>query len=363
MEEQNKTASESQEQMTNVQKIMNALKKHKKEFVKSLSVAFIVSSLYAIGLPNYYTAEVTLVPETGGEVSSLASIASSFGISLGGSGKGSDAITPTLYPDFMRSIAFTTSLFDIKVQKDSDNRVMTYYEYLAYEQKSPWWGKAIKSVMGLFSSKKEERKGPGKVNPFRLTPDQNSMVATIHGKIKCDVGRRTDVIAIKVTDQDPLVVATVADSVRERLQKALTEYRTKKARHDLKYVETLYKEAKVKYERSCELYAEFTDANQGLMLETARLRQTKLENDMQLYYNNYNAISSQLLAAKAKVQEDTPAFSTLQDATVPLGNAGPMRKRIVLIFLLFVFLAHSAWILYKENQLKLLLGLERKKNK
>jgi hypothetical protein len=163
------------------------------------------------------------------------------------------------------------------------------------------------------------------------------------------------------TDLPPLVVATIADSVKERLQGALTEYRTKKARHDLKYIESLYKEAKEKYEKSCVLYADFTDSNQGIMLESVRLKQTKLENDMQLYYNNYNAISTQLLAAKAKVQEKTPAFTTLQDATVPLGNAGPMRKRIVLLFLLFVFLCHSAWILYRENELKLLLGLEKKK--
>ena len=361
MEEQKIIAPESKEQMTNAQKIWSALKKHRKDYLKSLLVAFIVASLYAIGIPNYYSTEVTLVPETGSEMSSIASLASSFGINIGGGGRGGDAITPTLYPDFMRSIAFTTSLFDIKVQKDSDDRVMTYYEYLAYEQKAPWWGKVTKAIMDLFSSKETKRKGAGKVNPFRLTPDQNSMVETIHSKIKCDIGRRSDVISIKVTDQDPLVVAIVADSVKVRLQEALTEYRTKKARHDLDYIETLYKEAKEKYEKSSAIYADFMDSNQGLLLETARLRQTKLENEMQLYYNNYNAISSQLLAAKAKVQEETPAFTTLQDATVPLGNAGPMRKRIVLLFLLFVFLSHSAWILYKEDQLKLLLGLNKRK--
>lgn len=361
MEEQKKIASDSQEQMTNAQRILGALKKHRKEFMKSLPIAFVLSCLYVVGLPDYYTAQVTLVPESGGEMSSIASLASSFGISLGGGGKGEDAITPTLYPDFMSSVAFTTSLFDIKVQKDSDNRVMTYYEYLEYEQKSPWWSKAIESVTSIFVSKKQERKKMGKVNPFRLTPEQNSMVNTINSKIKCDAGKRSDLIVIKVTDQDPLVVATIADSVKERLQGALTEYRTKKARHDLKYIESLYKEAKEKYEKSCVLYADFTDSNQGIMLESVRLKQTKLENDMQLYYNNYNAISTQLLAAKAKVQEKTPAFTTLQDATVPLGNAGPMRKRIVLLFLLFVFLCHSAWILYRENELKLLLGLEKKK--
>lgn len=355
MEEQKTIVPESQEQKTNAQKIWGALVKHKKEYLKSLPIAFVIACLYALGLPNYYQAKVVVVPESGGgEMGSLASIASSMGFSLGGS-KGEDAITPTLYPDFMSSVAFTTSLFDIKVQMDSDSRVMTYYEYLSYEQKSPWWDKAISTVTGIFKSKKKnERKSMGKVNPFRLTPDQNSMVLTIQDKVKWDVGKRNDMLTIKVNDQDPLVAATVADSVRERLQDALTEYRTRKARYDLKYIEDLYKEAKEKYDKSCALYAEFSDANQGIMLETVRLRQTKLENDMQLYYNNFTALSSQLLAAKAKVQEKTPAFATLYNATVPLGNAGPMRKRIVLMWLLLVFLCHSAWILHKEDQLKLL---------
>lgn len=363
MEEQKNIAPESQEQMTNAQKIWNALKKHRKEYLKSLPVAFVLSCLYVLGLPDYYTAQVVVVPESGGsEMGSLASLASSFGFSLGGGSRGEDAITPTLYPDFMSSVAFTTTLFDIKVHKDSDNRVMTYYDYLANEQTSPWWDKAIGVVIEMFNpQKKDECKEMGKVDPFRLTPAQNSMVLKIQSKVKWDVGRRIEALTIKVTDQDPLVAATVADSVKERLQDALTEYRTKKARHDLAYIESLYKEAKVKYERASEVYADFLDSNRDIMLETVRLRQTKLENELQLHYSNYTALSAQLLSAKAKVQEKTPAFTTLANATVPLGNAGPFRKRIVMMFLLFVFLCHSAWILYREDQLKLLLMIEKKK--
>ena len=362
MEEQLKNASESQEQMTNARKIWNALYKHRKEYLKSLPVAFVLACLYALGLPDYYSAKVTVVPESGGsETGSLASLASSFGISIGGGNKSGDAITPSMYPDFMHSTAFTSSLFSIKVKKDSDNREMTYYEYLSYEQKSPWWDKAIKGIAGLFSSKKEERKGIGKLDPFRLTPDQYSMVQTIHSKIKWDIGRRIEALTIKVEDQDPLVAATVADSVREHLQEALIDYRTKKARHDLAYIESLYKDSRVKYERISEVYADFLDANRDVTLETVRLRQTKLENELQLHYSNYTALSAQLLAAKAKVQEKTPVFTTLENATVPLGNEGPFRKRIVMLFVLFVFLCHSAWILHKEDQLKLLLRVEKKK--
>ena len=370
MNEENKYIEEQEEESSiDFGKIFRDLLKHKKLYYKVLPITFVIAAFIALSIPNYYQCEVKLSPELSSRrsTSSLSSLASSFGINISGAmGNATEALFPTLYPDLMNSVDFKTSLFPVLVtiegNKDAgeSDRTMTYYEYLENEQKSPWWDKAIKSVLGIFSSPKEERKGMGKVDPFRLTPDQYSMVKTIHGKIKWDIGRRIEALTIKVEDQDPLVAATVADSVRERLQEALTEYRTKKARHDLAYIETLYKDAKMKYEKISEVYADFLDANRDVTLETVRLRQTKLENELQLHYSNYNALSAQLLAAKAKVQEKTPVFTTLENATVPLGNAGPFRKRIVMLFVLLVFLCHSAWILHKEDQLKLLLKVEKR---
>ena len=263
----------------------------------------------------------------------------------------------------MRSVDFRTSMFNVKVKMENDDRVMTYYDYLDNEQKSPWWTTGLKAFFGLFKSNDANQKAEQKdtVNNFRLTPAQQSIANAVAGSIECKIDKKTDVISIVVTDQDPLVAATIADSVKERLQYFLTEYRTKKARHDLAYIETLYKDARKNYDRACEIYADFMDANQDLVLESVRLKQTKLENEMQLQYNNYNAIGAQLLAAKAKVQEETPAFTTLQSATVPLRKAGPKRSRIVFIFVLLVLLCTTGWILHQEGELMFLLGLDKKK--
>lgn len=57
------------------------------------------------------------------------------------------------------------------------------------------------------------------------------------------------------------------------------------------------------------------------------------------------------------VQEATPAFTTLQNATVPVKKTGPIRSKIVLIFLFLGFLATSAWVFHKEDDLKPLLSL------
>ena len=64
------------------------------------------------------------------------------------------------------------------------------------------------------------------------------------------------------------------------------------------------------------------------------------------------------MAAEAKVQEDTPAFTTLQSATVPVLKAGPKRAMMCLVFLFLAFMATTAWVLYKEDDLKPLLGMD-----
>lgn len=89
-----------------------------------------------------------------------------------------------------------------------------------------------------------------KVNPFMLTKEQSRIVKMIDKKVVCDVDKKTMVISINVTDQDPLICATIADSVQRRLQNFITDYRTKKAKVDLEYSRKLFKEAKARYDKA-----------------------------------------------------------------------------------------------------------------
>jgi uncharacterized protein involved in exopolysaccharide biosynthesis len=251
----------------------------------------------------------------------------------------------------MNSVDFKTSLFPVKVTREEDGKSFTYYDYLMNEQKKPWWSALLSS---LFS---KEQKPDQKVDPFKLTKEQTKIVKAINEKVVCDVDKKTMVISINVTDQDPLVCATMADSVKTRLQNFITNYRTSKARVDLEYNKKIAAETKARYDKARRLYADFSDANQDVILESVRQKQTELENEMQLQYNAYQQVAAQLLAAEAKVQEETPAFTTLQSATVPVLKSGPKRAQMCLIFVFLAFLGVTAYILYKEDDLKPLLGL------
>ena len=334
--------------------IWQAIKSNRKLYYIVLPIAFVVAVVIAKSIPTYYKCEVMLAPEAGGGSSSmgqLASLASSFGVSLGGGGNaGGDAITPSLYPDLMKSTDFKTSLFPIKVHGKNDKTSMTYYDYLKNEWKEPWW----EDFFGLMAP---EKKQDTLVNNFELTGEQARIAGMIMKNVVCKIDKKTDLISISVTTQEPYIAALLADSVQTRLQDFLTDYRTKKSRHDLEYAEMLQQQAKKDYEHARQKYVEFVDANQDIVLESIRQKQTDLENDLQLQYNNYNTLSAQVLAYKAKVQEATPAFTTLQRATVPLAPAGPKRPQILFVCLFLAALFTTIWILYKEHQLKPLLGL------
>ena len=346
-------------------KIFKDLLRHKRVYFIVLPVAFVLSAVYALSLPNYYNCKVMLAPELGSSarsVGNLAGLASSFGINLGSAQSGSDAINPMLYPDLMNSVDFKTSLFPVPVTIEGNKEIgekdqtMTYYDYLKNEQKIPWWSSAKKALFSFFRSQPSNEKHDF-VDKFRLTREQASIVGAINKNVICAVDKKTYVITISVTDQNPVICATMADSVKNRLQNFITDYRTSKVRVDLKYYQKLVVETKARYERARRLYADFADSNQDVILESVRQRQTDLENEMQLQFNAYQQVAAQLLAAEAKVQQETPAFTTLQSATVPVLKAGPRRALICLIFLFLAFLGTTAWILYKEDDLKPLLGL------
>ena len=371
MEEKMIKTKPPKESFIDLGKIFKDLLKHKKIYFIVLIVAFVLAVIYTLSLPNYYNCTVKLSPELSGRTSSssaLASLASSFGVNIGASSGRTEALFPTVYPELMKSVDFKTSLFNVPVtiegnkKKGVADRTMTYYDYLVKEQKRPWWSVAIggtkKAITGLFSNtEKSENKENLPLDPFRLSEKQTSIVKAINSRVVCDVDKKTMLITISVTDQDPVICATMADTVKTRLQNFITDYRTSKVRVDLEYNKKICTEAKSRYEKARQIYAEFMDSNHDIILQTVRQRQTELENDMQLKYNAYQQVAARLMDAEARVQEETPAFTTLQSATVPIQKAGPARGKMCLIFLFFAFFGTTVYILYKEDDLKPLLGL------
>lgn len=329
--------------------IVRTLIEKRRKFYIMWPIVFVLSCIWVLPQPRYYRCEVSLAPEASGEdmAGGLSTLASNFGINLGGGG--SDAIYPMLYPDLMESNSFIVSLFSIKVKTDDGSINTDYYTYLTKHQKKNWltqpFKDAKKAIVKLFSSKDKTSGGNRKeIDAFRLSERDYKLVESVKNKISCDVDKKTDVVTITVQDQDCLVSAILADSVKQRLQDFIIEYRTSKARLDLNHYEGLAAEAKKEYDASIAKYSDYCDANQDIILQASISERDKLEADMQLKYNTYNALCTQVEATKAKMQERTPAFTTLKTASVPIKPAGPKRMIFVAGMLILGSIATSMWL-------------------
>ncbi len=331
MEEQKK-----EEFVIDLRELARTIWGKKKMFFKVLPVVFILSCIWIFPKPRYYRSEVSLAPEMSNSASmgSLGSIASSLGFDIGEMGT-DDAIYPLLYPDLFASSNFVVGLFDIHVVS-SDNEVDTdYYTYMSKMQKiciwdypKRWFRKLKKS---MFPKKKVFSLGKGSdLNAFSLTEEQYGIVEKVKKKILCNVDKKTMVITINVTDQDPLIAATMADSVRVRLQNYITDYRTNKARIDEMHYQEMADKSLEEYQKSCAKYARYADSHKNSLLQSVNTEISALENEMQQNYTVYSAYMTQLQAARARVQERTPAFTIIQAAFVPVKPAGPKRLVFVL---------------------------------
>lgn len=330
----------------------------RKLVLKWCGIAAIVGIVVAFSIPREYTTSVTLAPEsstksTTGNMGALAAMA---GINLGGA-SGEDALSPELYPDIVSSTPFLTELFDVQVENVKSTYKTTLYEYLDDHQRSAWWSvvlsapfKAIGWTMSLFKDAPEE--GGRALDPFKLTPDETAIAEGLSKRITVSIDKKTGVTTIAVTMQDPLISATLTDTVMVKLQNYITDYRTNKARHDLAFTEKLYNEAKQDYFDAQQKYAHYVDGNQNMTRQSSLTEQERLQNEMSLAYNVYNQVAQQLQMAKAKVQEITPVYTVVQPATVPLRPAKPNKIMILIGFIFLAGVGSVGWILFVKDLIK-----------
>lgn len=341
---------EKKDQVLDLTRILPLLLKKWRVYAVCIAGAIIFSLIFVFTIPRYYSCQVMLAPEvsSGG----MNSILSSFG--FGEQQSTDDAISPNLYPDLMSSKDFIVSMFPVEITTLDGSIRMVYYDYLQKHSKSSWYMKLWGKLKKMMKPKKAEvntsgAKGKTYSPSFLLTKKQNEIADAIGGKIQYNYDRKTGVISVIVNDFDPLVCALIADTVSNKLQKFILDYRTKKARNDLEYAQLIYAQTRDEYEVSNRRYVAAVDANWDIINETAKAQLEALNNEQRMKYQTFSAASQKLEAAKAKLQEATPVITVLQGASVPQKPAGPRRALITFALIFLACFFCSVYIICTDN--------------
>lgn len=323
----------------------------RKTLYKAAGVGLVIGILIALGIPKQYTVSVTLSPEVSGGnsgSSGLASMAASFlGANVGSTSP--DALNATLAPDIVASTPFLLELLDARVVSQDQKIDTTLTAYLD-EQKSPWWSyimaapsMAIGGIRSLFNKEEEASKDSIQSGTIQLNEEDAAKLGGLKKAILAEPDKKSGIITLTVTLQDPKITATMADTVVSKLQQYIIAYRTRKAKEDCEYLEKLYKERQQEYYDTQRQYAHYVDANSNMVYQSTMAERERLQNDMSLAYQVYSQVAQQLQVARAKVQEEKPVFAVVEPAVVPLYPSGTSKKVIVIGFVFLAVVFTGAW--------------------
>jgi uncharacterized protein involved in exopolysaccharide biosynthesis len=374
-ENSNIKSVEEDEISINFSEIYGAIKKYK-ILIAGISLLFAaIGAFYSLTINNEYESSVKMVPESAdskssgaaGSLGGLSSLAGLAGINLGGA-SGVDAIQPAMYPNIVASIPFLQELIRSKIYNPKIKKYQLLRDYLKEHQSN--------APIKLFDSEKlEEEKAlkelssdsdlkdlsvpisPGQTIDFiNIDLKEAQILKKLNNYIQVEVDKKTMFLTIKCTLQNPVIAANLTSLVQNQLTKYIVNYRTEKVRKEMIFLTSRQAEARKRYDQALFTYSNYKDQNRNRFLNVAKTQEKKLQYEVDLAFNLYSSLTSQLSEAQIKVQKETPIFKVLEPAQVPLSRSSPKRS-LITVGAMFIGLFVSLLIVFfKSVNLKELLS-------
>lgn len=335
----------------NLQQIFSSIKLKRYFILKVVLVAFVLGVVVALFVRKQYSASCLVIPQLSEEVElggTLGGLAAMAGVDLGSSGGGTIPIE--LYQNIFNNVNFRKELLQTKVTLSKFPTNVTLREYcLSPEYKRfLWYHKLKANTIGIISTMQrkkrlEERKAMmEKANQeeepltyIAMNEAEYAAVYALENIVSIMPTLETYSVTISAQMPEAVAAAQVAAAVEQLLQKYIIEFKTQKAKDNLKFIEERFVEAEANYQEKRERLARFQDANKSLNSAVAQVRKTKLEEESTAAFEVYVSLAQQLEQARISVKENTPVFMVLEPVAIPMEPVGLGRS---IIILLFVFL-------------------------
>lgn len=278
-------------------------------------VGIIISLLYSFSLPTLYTAETVLVDEN-----------TEMNVSVGAnrimekmSDKDNGINDIEIYAQILESREFVKEISEVYLQGHG----VTYLEHVKANHRLPWWHAG---------------------NDYN---DDETATDRIRECIKHRVIASKQTLTIQVVDPDPLVSATMVDSVCTHLQQAITQRRQQFSALRQKNLSDISADAHRLFRQLQLHYATYQDAHSKAERAEEQSLSNTLKEDSHTAYTTYSILKQQDIREELKTKRSPQSFYTLKRASVPLESSNPQYLVNLLAFT-FVALVLATWyVLYR----------------
>ncbi|CAM4222196.1 hypothetical protein EWU23_09920 [Cytophagaceae bacterium 50C-KIRBA] len=346
----------------NVAEIFQAIKSH---FILILAISVTFAALgavYSLTIPNEYVSTVKLLPEidsksAGSNLGGLKSLAGLAGVDLG-SGSGVDVVRPEIYPSVLQSTPFLQEALKSNIYVQKRKKWLSVYDYLITSPELP--------PIQLFGAKSDELKkdeNPTILPKEGLSPELIKLnkkelagIINLKKRISAETDKKNGMVTISVKLTDPVAAATLISFTQNYLTKYVTNYRTEKARKELNFLQDRHEESRKTYDNALSRLSAYKDQHRNTFLQVAKDQEKKMQYEVDLAFNIYSSISTQMADAAVKIQRETPVFKVLEPAQISLEKSEPKRSIITIGFLFFGLFISLVIVFFKTINLKQVLS-------
>ena len=306
----------------------------RKIIIKYVIIFAFIGLLIAIFSPKEYTTKITIVPqiEKGQSgMGNLAGLASLAGINLNSGDY--NYISPNVYPQIVSSTPFHLELMNTMINITKIDYPISVFDYYTDHVKP---NPLLKYTLGLPKLILKSSSGKSKAKQFthesliQLTKDQKIVAEILNELVNIALFEKEGYIELSCQMPEALASAQLAQKVQELLQQRITEFKIQKATDNLDFIQSRYNDVLKQYDIAQESLAKFRDQNKNVSTAMAQTELQRLNNNYNLAYTIYSDIAKQLEQAKIKVKEDTPVFTIIEPASVPLLKSKPNRTVILI---------------------------------
>ncbi len=299
----------------------------RKQIVIISIVFFTIGVAAALLWPITYTSSTTFINSQteSNSTSGLSGVASLVGMNLGGL-SGSE-IPPTMYPQIGESVEFKRRLLNRHIDKDETIKLKSFLiDYYDLDSED-------------FSINN---------NKFFVSEGDHDLFKILEDIISISVNVKDAFVTISANMPESEYAANVCVNAREILQESVINNRIKSAKQKLDYSEKQLKSKRIEFEEIQNKLAYFNDSNLNLVTSSIINQRKKLEAEFEIINAVMVELSKQVEQRKLQVSEDTPVFSIIKEARMPVKRSSPKRTQMVLIFSFFGLISSSLYVIIKK---------------
>jgi len=165
-----------------------------------------------------------------------------------------------------------------------------------------------------------------------VSESENTLFNILNGIISISVNERGGFVTISADMPESDFAAKTCINAREILQEIVISNKIKSAKQRLEFSEEQLRSKRVEFEQIQNKLSYFNDSNLNIVTSSVINERNKLEADFEIINAVMIELSKQVEQRKLQVSEDTPVFSVIKEASMPVIRSSPKRIQIVLIY-------------------------------